>query len=78
METSRLVKMANDIGAFFEAGKHPEKGAAGVAEHIRKFWDPRMRRELLLHFDERSGDGLTPIVLEALKSHGHALASSPK
>jgi len=74
MEVSRLVKMANDIGAFFEADQDPARGAAGVADHIRKFWDPRMRREILIHLDERGGEGLRPIVLEALRSHGRELA----
>ncbi len=69
MEVRRLVKMANDIGAFFERGGD----AGGVANHIRMFWDPRMRREILVHLDETGGDGLTPIVREALQQHGHEL-----
>ena len=73
MEISRLVKMANDIGAFFETDKDPKKGAAGVADHIQKFWDPRMRRQILMHLDENGGEGLRPIVLEALRTHGHEL-----
>jgi formate dehydrogenase subunit delta len=73
MEPSRLVKLANDIGAFFEVDRDLARGAAGVADHIRKFWDPRMRHQLLVHFDESGGEGLRPIVLEALRSHGHDL-----
>lgn len=73
MEPARLVKMANDIGAFFEVDKDPARGAAGVADHIRKFWDPRMRQELLVHFDESGGAGLCPIVRQALQTHGHEL-----
>jgi formate dehydrogenase subunit delta len=73
METTRLIKMANDIGAFFEVDKDSAKAAAGVADHIRKFWDPRMRRELLAHLDQRDGEGLKPIVLEALRTHGEEL-----
>ncbi len=39
--------MANEIGAFFES--EPDRAIAmeGVAGHIKRFWDPRMRRELL-------------------------------
>lgn len=73
MDVSRLVKMANDIADFFEVDKDRARGAAGVADHIRKFWDPRMRHQLLAHFDETGGEGLKPIVLEALKKHGHEL-----
>lgn len=73
MDVSRLVKMANDIGDFFGVDKDRDRGAAGVANHIRMFWEPRMRHQLLVHFDETGGEGLDPIVLEALKKHGHEL-----
>lgn len=69
MEVHRLVKMANDIGAFFER----DDDSGGVANHIRMFWDPRMRREILVHLDETGGAGLKPIVREALRRHGHDL-----
>lgn len=38
----KLVYMANQIATFFEAIP-PEEAAAGVADHINKFWEPRMR-----------------------------------
>jgi len=74
MDVSRLVKMANDIGTFFESDRDPVRGAAGVADHIRNFWDPRMRRELLIHFSEKAGEGLKPIVLEALRTRCDEIA----
>jgi formate dehydrogenase subunit delta len=37
----------------------------GIAEHIRKFWDPRMRTKILAHLDA-GGAGLDPDVREAL------------
>ncbi len=73
MKAERLVQMANDIGSFFASEKDPAKGAAGVANHIRMFWDPRMRRELLMYLDEKGGEGLRPLVLDALRKHGHEL-----
>ena len=76
MEASRLIKLANDIGAFFEVDKDPARGAAAVADHIRKFWHPRMRREILIHLDEQNGEGLKPLVLDALRTHGHDLDPS--
>ena len=60
---AKLIRMANQIGAFFESKRHDE-GVAGVAEHINKFWEPRMRRQFFAVVDA-GGDGLKPIVLEA-------------
>jgi formate dehydrogenase subunit delta len=60
----RLVYMANQIGKFFESQGH-DKAVPGVAEHIRKFWDPRMRKSIFAHLDA-GGAGLAPNVLEAL------------
>ena len=60
-----LVKMANQIGKFFSAQKAPDR-AAGVTDHIKKFWDPRMRAGIIDHV-AHGGAGLDPIVLEAVK-----------
>lgn len=59
----KLVRMANQIGTFFMSKPHDE-GLAGTAEHINKFWDPRMRRQFFEIFDA-GGEGLLPIVMEA-------------
>ena len=61
---SNLVYMANQIGKFFQSQGH-EKEVTGVADHIRKFWDPRMRKGIYAHLDA-GGTGLDPNVLEAL------------
>ena len=63
-----LVYMANQIGKFFATQK-PGGDVDGVATHIRKFWDPRMRREMYQHIDLHQAEGLKPIVLEALTQH---------
>ena len=39
---------------------------AGTAEHIRKFWDPRMRAAIFAHLDA-GGAGLDPIVRLAVE-----------
>jgi formate dehydrogenase subunit delta len=62
----RLVYMANQIGKFFQSQGHDNE-VTGVAEHIRKFWDPRMRKAIFAHLDA-GGAGLDPNVLEALNS----------
>ena len=60
----KLVYMANQIGKFFQS-QGPEKAVAGTAEHIKKFWDPRMRKAIFAHLDA-GGDGLDPNVREAI------------
>lgn len=77
MEASKLVKMANDIGAFFEADPDPARAVAGVADHLRRFWDPRMRRALYTWLDESGGEGLRPLVLEAVTAQREKLAPKP-
>jgi formate dehydrogenase subunit delta len=46
MNVDRLVAMVNDIAAFFTAEAGTEAPAA-VAHHLRRFWEPRMRREIV-------------------------------
>ncbi|MFO1054948.1 MAG: formate dehydrogenase subunit delta [Planctomycetota bacterium] len=73
MDTHKLVKMANEIAQFFEAEPEEKARLDGIAGHLRRFWDPRMRRALLDWF-ETGGEGLRPSVLQALKAHRAALA----
>ena len=72
MNIERLVAMANDIAAFFDA--EPDKAVAteGVRFHISRFWDPRMRREIKAHL-EGGGAGLTVTAKSAVA----LLANSP-
>ena len=63
MDTEKLAYMANQIGRFFAAHK-PETRVPGIEDHIRKFWDPRMRRDLLAHLDQVT---LDPPVREAME-----------
>ena len=69
MDIHHLVHMANNIGAFFAAEPDKAKGAQGVANHIKSFWEPRMRRQILSYLDEKSGEGLSELVLAALRTH---------
>jgi formate dehydrogenase subunit delta len=64
MSPDRLVYMANQIGKFFHSQGH-DKAVPDIAEHIRKFWDPRMRTAILAHLDT-GGVGLEPDVRDAI------------
>ena len=73
MNTEHLVKMANQIGQFYEALPNREEGLKGTAMHIRRSWDPRMRRALLEEMDEGGADELLPFVREAIEKHRNEL-----
>ncbi len=66
MSPDRLVHMANQIGTFFRS-QGADKAVPGIADHIRKFWDPRMRAAIFRHLDA-GGAGLDPHVAEAIAS----------
>ena len=61
-ETARLVTMANDIAA--NLGFQTE-AAEKTADHINRFWAPRMRG-LLLDYAAGGGQGLSDTLLAAL------------
>lgn len=65
MNIENLVKMANDIGNFFSA--EPDKTVAirGIADHIRRFWDPRMRGAIIAH-NREGGVGLNELPRAAI------------
>lgn len=56
MSIEHLVTMANDIGRFFGAEPTPEARAAGVHDHLRRFWDPRMRRQIVAYVRDGGAD----------------------
>jgi formate dehydrogenase subunit delta len=65
MRPEKLVMMANQIGTFFVSQKGDE-AVHGIADHIKKFWDPRMRAAILKHL-ESGGEGLSPQVRLAIE-----------
>jgi formate dehydrogenase subunit delta len=73
MDIDNLVNMANRIGEFFQSNPDRDEALSEIALHLRKFWEPRMRRELLAHLDRADGSGLLPIVAESLRTHRGSL-----
>lgn len=65
MALDRIVLMANQIGDFF-APYPPARRAEGIRNHLRTYWDPRMRGELLALI-AAGGAGLAPHVVEGAK-----------
>lgn len=74
MNSDNLVRMANQIGSFFESMPDHAEALEGIATHIRKFWAPSMRRALLTQLDGTCAQDFRPIVLEALTAHRALLA----
>lgn len=66
MNSAKLIKMANQIGAFFEAMPNREQAVKDVAAHIQRNWEPRMRSALLQHIASSGDAELSPMVREAL------------
>ena len=60
----RLVMMANQIGKFFDPQRDGDPVAA-IADHLQKFWDPRMRAAIIAHA-KQGGAGLDGHVREAV------------
>jgi formate dehydrogenase subunit delta len=65
MDVSKLVRMANQIAANFDGGSNEAAAVAGVADHIRRFWTPSMRRQIVEHWQEQRGD-LSPRAAQAI------------
>jgi len=74
MDVDNLVHMANRIGEFFQAMPDHDEALDGIANHIRKFWEPRMRHQLAAHVAASGGQGLSALVLQAVQSRSSALA----
>ncbi len=67
MSPDKLAYMANQIGKFFAHQPH-DKAVASIADHVQKFWDPRMRSEILAHLNAVQLDPLVREAMEFLKA----------
>lgn len=79
MHADNLVRMANRIGQFFEAMPDRPEALEGIALHIQRYWEPRMRRALRAHLADAAAlaeHPLDPIVMQALQAHPQVLESA--
>jgi formate dehydrogenase subunit delta len=77
MDGTKLVHMANQIAAFFAAEPDRNVAIEGVATHLKRFWEPRMRREILAMVDSGQVKGMHELVLAALQGHRQNLQPAP-
>lgn len=59
----KLIRMANQIATFFNSQPEGVR-IEGIAGHINKFWEPRMRRRFLQLIEDES-TGFQDIVRQA-------------
>jgi formate dehydrogenase subunit delta len=65
MKIERLIKMANDIGNFFNSETDKEIAVEGIRNHLLKSWDPRMRKAIIAYCQE-DGSELSSLVKAAV------------
>lgn len=69
MDSEKLIKMANQIGDFFEANPNAEEAKKEIANHLKKFWNSVMIQGIVTHVQSKQGEGLHPKVTEAVREH---------
>jgi len=77
MNIDLLIKMANEIGEFFAGVSDPQQAARDVANHLRRFWEPRMRAQMLRYYEQRQGAGLSEVAKHAVALLHAASAAGP-
>ena len=65
MQANKMVHDANQIAQFFSTYPR-EEAIAGVTEHLKKFWERRMKDQIK-QYVARDGSGLHELALEAVK-----------
>jgi formate dehydrogenase subunit delta len=66
MNIDLLIKMANEIGSFWEGEAGEGQAANDVATHLKRYWEPRMRAQMITYFEQRQGAGLSDIAKGAV------------
>ena len=66
MDKLNLIKMANNIGIYFESEPDKELAIAGIEQHLKNFWEPRMRNQII-EYVQQGGTELMDSVAEAVR-----------
>jgi formate dehydrogenase subunit delta len=61
----RLIVMSNQIADFFSPYP-PARRAEGIRNHLRTYWDPRMRQDLIDYISS-GGAGVSPYIVEGVR-----------
>ncbi len=71
-----LIKMANDISAFFASDPDHVSAVSSMVDHLSKFWEPRMRKAIIAHLNE-GGEGLSELSKDAVKQLDYKSSAEP-
>jgi formate dehydrogenase subunit delta len=74
MNIDLLIKMANQITDFWEGETGEEGAVTQVATHLRRYWEPRMRAQIVEYYEARQGAGLNDVAKKAVA----VLAAQPR
>jgi len=66
MNVERLIAMANDIANFFAVEPDREVAIEGISTHLKKFWAPRMRSQIVAHVRAHGAAGLCALASAAV------------
>ncbi|HEY0766486.1 MAG TPA: formate dehydrogenase subunit delta [Steroidobacteraceae bacterium] len=75
MNIDLLIKMTNEIGDFFAGTADAQQAARDVANHLKRYWEPRMRAQMIAYYEQRQGAGLTDIARNAVAQLAAAAAA---
>jgi formate dehydrogenase subunit delta len=76
MHIEQLVTMANDIANFFRNGSDPGAGPRNVSDHLRRYWDPRMRKQMIAYYHS-GGAGLSDLARAGIELLAATPAAAP-
>ena len=66
MNIERLSSMANDIANFFHAETDRNVAVEGISGHLRKFWEPRMRKQIIAYAKSGNHEELSELAYEGV------------
>ena len=78
MNPEHLAVMVNDIANFFSVEADRAVAVNGVANHLKKFWDPRMRRQIVAYLHEHGGAELSDLARAGVERLGEIDAAQAR
>ena len=67
MNIDLLIKMTNEITSFWQGEVGEAAASSEVATHLKRYWEPRMRAQMITYYEERHGAGLSDVALRAVQ-----------